>query len=105
MLRVCEVSQLLGVGIPCTYLNSASNTIIDGDLENVTFSCPQSETIHVPLETAKLMVRVAGVNPPFGIERIQTSHVAETLRGRVALPRPCYDDPRCTTRERTAPEG
>ena len=40
VLRVCEVSQLLGVGIPCTYLNSASNTIIDGDSENVTFSCP-----------------------------------------------------------------
>ena len=32
VLRVC--------GIPCTYLNSASNTIIDGDCETVTFSCP-----------------------------------------------------------------
>ena len=39
VLRVCEASQLLG-GIPCTYLNSASNTIIDGDSETVTFSCP-----------------------------------------------------------------
>jgi len=40
VLRVCEVSQMLGVGIPCTYLNSASNTIVDGDSETVTFSCP-----------------------------------------------------------------
>jgi hypothetical protein len=40
VLRVCEVSQMLGVGIPCTYLNSASDTIIDGDSETVTFSCP-----------------------------------------------------------------
>ena len=31
---------MLGVGIPCTYLNSASNTIVDGDSETVTFSCP-----------------------------------------------------------------
>ena len=40
VLRACEVSHSLGVGIPCTYLNSASNTIIDGDSETVTFSCP-----------------------------------------------------------------
>jgi hypothetical protein len=40
VLRVCEVSQMLGIGIPCTYLNSDSNTIIDGDSEIVTFSCP-----------------------------------------------------------------
>jgi hypothetical protein len=31
---------MLGVGIPCTYLNSTSNTIIDGDSETVTFSYP-----------------------------------------------------------------
>jgi len=40
VLRVCETSQLLGTGIPCTYLNSAANTIIDGDSESVVFSCP-----------------------------------------------------------------
>jgi hypothetical protein len=40
VLRVCEASEALGTGIPCTYLNSASNTIIDGDPETVTFTCP-----------------------------------------------------------------
>jgi hypothetical protein len=40
VLRVCETSQALGIGIPCTYLNSASNTIIAGDSEKVTFTCP-----------------------------------------------------------------
>jgi hypothetical protein len=40
VLRVCEASQALATGIPCTYLNSASNTIIDGDSEKVTFTCP-----------------------------------------------------------------
>ncbi len=40
VLRACEVSEVLGTGIPCTYLNSSSNTIIDGDGETVTFACP-----------------------------------------------------------------
>jgi hypothetical protein len=40
VLRACEVGQMLGKGSPCTYLNSASNSIIDGDSETVTFSCP-----------------------------------------------------------------
>jgi hypothetical protein len=40
VLRACEISQALGIGIPCTYLNSAANAIIDGDSETVTFSCP-----------------------------------------------------------------
>jgi len=40
VLRVCEVSEMLGVGIPCTYLDSTSNTIINADSETITFSCP-----------------------------------------------------------------
>jgi hypothetical protein len=40
VLRACEVSEVLGTGIPCTYLNSASNTIIGGEAEKVTFTCP-----------------------------------------------------------------
>lgn len=40
VLRICEASQALGIGIPCTYLNSASNTVIDGDTEKVAFTCP-----------------------------------------------------------------
>ena len=40
VLRLCEASQALATGIPCTYLNSASNSIIDGDSETVSFSCP-----------------------------------------------------------------
>jgi hypothetical protein len=40
VLRICEASQALGTGIPCTYLNSASNTIIDGNTSTVAFSCP-----------------------------------------------------------------
>jgi hypothetical protein len=40
VLRVCEASGALGMGIPCTYLNSTSNTIVDGDSESVTFTCP-----------------------------------------------------------------
>jgi hypothetical protein len=31
---------MLGVGIPCTYLDSTSNTIINADSETITFSCP-----------------------------------------------------------------
>ena len=40
VLRVCEASAALGTGIACTYLNSASNTIVDGGTETVTFACP-----------------------------------------------------------------
>jgi hypothetical protein len=40
VLRACEVSQSLRTGIPCTYLNSAANKIIDEDGETVTFTCP-----------------------------------------------------------------
>jgi Lysyl oxidase len=40
VLRICEASEALGTGIACTYLNSASNTIVDGDAERVTFTCP-----------------------------------------------------------------
>jgi hypothetical protein len=40
VLRICETSAALGTGIACTYLNSVSNSIIDGDSENVTFACP-----------------------------------------------------------------
>jgi hypothetical protein len=40
VLRVCETSAALGTGIACTYLNSVSNSLIDGDSEIVTFACP-----------------------------------------------------------------
>ena len=60
VVRVCEASEGLGTGIPCTYLNSASNTIIDGNGETVTFTCPAVRdaavlgtgaysTLHAPL--------------------------------------------------------
>jgi hypothetical protein len=48
VLRVCEVSQGLGTGIPCTYLNSTANTIIDGDSEKVTFACPATKDATMP---------------------------------------------------------
>ena len=48
MLRVCEASEVLGIGIPCTYLNSVSNTIIDGDAKSVTFTCPAAKDAAVP---------------------------------------------------------
>jgi len=48
VLRVCEASAGLGAGIPCTYLNSASNTIIDGDGETVVFTCPAVRDGAVP---------------------------------------------------------
>ena len=48
VLRVCEASEGLDLGIPCTYLNSVSNTIIDGDSETVTFACPAMRDATVP---------------------------------------------------------
>jgi len=48
VLRVCEASDALGAGIPCTYLNSVSNTIVDGDAESVTFTCPAMKDAAVP---------------------------------------------------------
>jgi hypothetical protein len=48
VLRVCEASEALGTGIPCTYLNSASNTLIDGDAETLTFTCPAVRDAAVP---------------------------------------------------------
>jgi hypothetical protein len=40
VLRACETSEALGTGIACTYLNSAANTIVGGDDQKVTFTCP-----------------------------------------------------------------
>ncbi len=40
VVRACEVSEALGTGIACTYLNSAANAAIDGDEEQVSFTCP-----------------------------------------------------------------
>jgi hypothetical protein len=40
VLRVCERSEVLGVGVSCTFPDSAYNGIIDGDVEPVSFTCP-----------------------------------------------------------------
>ena len=45
------------------------------------------------------------LKPEHLLDSCPNLRVAEPFRGRVALPRPCYDAPRCTTQERTPPEG
>jgi hypothetical protein len=40
VLRVCERSEALGVGVDCQYADRIANHIIDGDVETVSFTCP-----------------------------------------------------------------
>jgi hypothetical protein len=40
VLRVCEMSSKLGVGVDCSYRDSLSNTIVDQKGANVSFACP-----------------------------------------------------------------
>jgi hypothetical protein len=40
VLRVCEFSQVLGLGVACTFLDSLANRVIGSTRTNVTFTCP-----------------------------------------------------------------
>jgi hypothetical protein len=40
ILRVCEFSQGLGLGVACTFLDSLANRVINNTRTNVTFTCP-----------------------------------------------------------------
>jgi Lysyl oxidase len=63
VLRVCETSSALATGVPCTYLNSFSNTIVDQNPQSITFSCPAVRDSATPgiggysIETAPLLPR------------------------------------------------
>jgi hypothetical protein len=40
VLRICERSEVLRVGVSCTYPDSVYNRVVDGDVEPVSFTCP-----------------------------------------------------------------
>ena len=40
VLRICEMSSQLGVGVACAYGDSLANVIVDGPGTKVKFSCP-----------------------------------------------------------------
>jgi hypothetical protein len=40
VLRICERSEVLGVGVSCTFPDSVFNEVVDGNVEFVSFACP-----------------------------------------------------------------
>jgi hypothetical protein len=40
VVRICETSEKLGVGVACTALDSIANVIIAPGSRNVSFECP-----------------------------------------------------------------
>jgi hypothetical protein len=40
VLRICEYSELLGIGLACTYLDALANLVIGRAPTAVSFTCP-----------------------------------------------------------------
>lgn len=40
VVRICERSEVLGVGVSCTFPDSVYNGVVDGNVESVSFTCP-----------------------------------------------------------------
>lgn len=40
VLRICERSEVLGVGVSCTFPDSVFNEVVDGNGKFVSFACP-----------------------------------------------------------------
>lgn len=48
VLRICETSDVLGIGIPCTYESSLLNRTITNEGRNITFTCPRPRDENEP---------------------------------------------------------
>ena len=40
VVRICERSEVLGIGVSCTFPDSVYNDVVDGHVESVSFTCP-----------------------------------------------------------------